>query len=297
MFRIVFYPSYINVFVAINIAIPCSLNEEATAPSEAVRKIGYVGRAAAIFRVNKIYIYRFKSYEKCNEEAERIRKILEYLVTPPYLRKDLFKIDPDLRLAGLLPPLNLPVFGPRGGEVKVGDVRVGLVVRWEGYYSIVKIGNDLYVRIPKPYPVKTRLVVSIDSTEGKYLRGHVVNPGKAYLGYSVEVIELRDLLKIGNLILTGREGRSIVDAYDRLVELIKGGANVVFGSAKRGVDEIFREEGLEREFKEYMFINFIPGQGVETVRTEEAIVAVLSIINLLNRVKLPSGNHRQPQVQ
>jgi len=35
----------------------------------------------------------------------------------------------------------------------------------------------------------------------------------------------------------------------------------------------------------YPFINFIPGQGVETVRTEEAVIAVLSILNIFRYLR------------
>ncbi|POW22577.1 hypothetical protein PSHT_01041 [Puccinia striiformis] len=37
-----------------------------------------------------------------------VARILEYLECPQYLRKSLFPLHPDLRLAGLLPPLDLP---------------------------------------------------------------------------------------------------------------------------------------------------------------------------------------------
>lgn len=56
---------------------------------------------------------------------------------------------------------------------------------------------------------------------------------------------------------------------------------VIFGSPYHGVDEILRAEGMEWALRKYPFINFIPGQGVETVRTEEAVIAVLSILNLV----------------
>lgn len=268
--------------MAISIAIPYNVTEEAPTRELAVNKIGYIGRAAAIFRVKKIYIYTFKGGESLRE-ASFIKKNLEYLVTPPYLRKDLFGLDPDLKFAGLLQPLNLPVFGHRKGSARVNDVRIGLVVRWEGYYSVVKIGEDAYVKVPKPYPIKSVVPVKIDSViDDKYYRGHIIKGTNIYMGYTVEVIKLTDLVKLGKLILTGKEGRSITEVIGELSNLVNNGdVIVVFGSPRAGVDEILKNEGLNDVLKESLFINFIPNQGLVTVRTEEAIVAVLSILNII----------------
>ena len=272
--------------MGINIAIPYNVTEEATTEEEAVRKIGYIGRAAAIFRVKNVYIYTFKGSEE-PRRALFIKKNLEYLVTPPYLRKDLFGLDPDLRLAGLLQPLNLPVFGHRRGDVKVHEVRVGLVIRWDGYYSVVKIGDEMYVKVPKPYPIKSLVAVSIDSViDGKFYRGHVVKNANVYTGYTVSIVKLGELVGMGNLILTGKEGKSIVSVMNELRSLINksGDTTVVFGSPRMGVDEILKGEGLGDVLERSLFVNFIPNQGLVTVRTEEAIVAVLSILNVIKQM-------------
>jgi predicted SPOUT superfamily RNA methylase MTH1 len=271
--------------MGINIAVPYNVTEEAATEEEAVRKIGYIGRAAAIFRIKNVYIYTFKGSEE-PRRALFIKKNLEYLVTPPYLRKDLFGIDPDLRLAGLLQPLNLPVFGHRKGNVRVHEVRVGLVVRWDGYYSIVKIGEEAYVKVPKPYPVKSLVAVSIDSViDGRFYRGHVVKNTSVYVGYTVSIVKLGELVRMGNLILTGKEGKSVVSVMNELRSLINksGDTTVVFGSPRMGVDEILKGEGLGDVLEHSLFVNFIPNQGLVTVRTEEAIVAVLSILNVIKQ--------------
>jgi predicted SPOUT superfamily RNA methylase MTH1 len=52
---------------------------------------------------------------------------------------------------------------------------------------------------------------------------------------------------------------------------------VVFGSPKYGLDVIFDREGLD--LKKYSSYNFFPKQGTQTVRLEEAIFGVLSILN------------------
>ncbi|WP_342765430.1 putative RNA uridine N3 methyltransferase [Vulcanisaeta sp. JCM 14467] len=144
----------------IDIAIPSDFIAESPDDREAVRKIGYLGRGAAIFQVSKIIIYRHK-LAGGRDRAEFIMKNLQYLATPPYLRKDLFKLDKDLKYAGLLPPLKTPNHAPEGKPQR-GEYREGVVVRWDGYFSIIKIGDGVYAKVPRPMPLGTRVVVQID---------------------------------------------------------------------------------------------------------------------------------------
>ncbi len=273
----------------IDVAIPCDILSEAPDDREAVRKIGYIGRGAAIFQVSKIYIYRH-SLGLSRDRAEFIAKNLQYLATPPYLRKDLFKLDPDLKLAGLLPPLKTPNHAPRERPSQ-GELREGIVIRWDGYFSIVKIGDGLFVKVPRPLPIGSRVVVQIDAETQREdtFRGHVVPRDKLniYWCFDVEITDLRTLFsKYDYVILTGKEGADLKEVYGELRHgfIRRERVLVVFGSPTHGVDEILKSEGLEEMLNRHLFINFIPGQGVETVRTEEAVIAVLSILNFIRYI-------------
>lgn len=57
----------------------------------------------------------------------------------------------------------------------------------------------------------------------------------------------------------------------------------VFGSPERGVHELLGAEGLRPENFRARVVNTLPGQGVETVRVEEALMATLAIVNVLPR--------------
>ena len=142
------------------VAIPHNVLEGVPDEREKIRKIGYIARAAAMFRTNRLVIYLYGSSP--SGDLEMLRKYLEYLVTPPYLRKILYPKDPVLRYAGLLPPLNIPTHTPPR-EPRPGEVRVGAVVRQDGYYSILYIGADKYAKVPKPYPLKTVMLVRIEA--------------------------------------------------------------------------------------------------------------------------------------
>ncbi|MCU7786625.1 MAG: putative RNA uridine N3 methyltransferase [Pyrobaculum sp.] len=258
-----------------SIAIPHDFLSEAPDEASKVRKLGYLARAAAIFRVEYVVIYHYG--RPLAEDIDLAKTVLEYLVTPPYLRKKVHKIDRRLRLAGLLPPLKIPShLAP--SEPRVGEVREGVVERWDGYYSLVYIGAEKYAKVPKPYPIGTRLYVKIEAptTRRDTYRASVYRgPPPYYPGYRVEVRPVQSLAEgFDTLILTGREGKSICEVKPKIGKRTLA----VFGSPRKGVDEIMEETGVKLAGE---FINFAPGQGVETIRTEEAVFIVLAILNYL----------------
>ena len=59
---------------------------------------------------------------------------------------------------------------------------------------------------------------------------------------------------------------------------------VVFGSPSEGVPEILAKEGTDLGRMVDFNLNMIANQGVETVRTEEAVFATMSILNLLEEM-------------
>ncbi|MEM1598863.1 MAG: putative RNA uridine N3 methyltransferase [Pyrobaculum sp.] len=258
-----------------SIAVPHDFLLEAPDEPSKIRKLGYLARAAAIFRVDKIIIYHYG--EPLREEIDLAKTVLEYLVTPPYLRKKVYKLDRRLRYAGLLPPLKIPSH-TAPPEPQIGEVREGVVERWDGYYSLVYIGAGKYAKVPKPYPIGSRLLVRIEAPTARpdtYRASVHKGPPPTYWGYRVEVRPLRSLTEgFDAVVLTGKEGGSIC----RDKPALGRSTLVVFGGPKKGVDEVFKEAGLELPGK---LINFAPGQGVETIRTEEAVFIVLSLLNYM----------------
>ena len=86
------------------IAIPSNILEDCQSLSDKTNKIGLIARAISIFKVTKIHVYKNKG----RSDNEFILLLLRYLVTPQYLRKNLFPIKKELKLAGTLPPLRIP---------------------------------------------------------------------------------------------------------------------------------------------------------------------------------------------
>jgi hypothetical protein len=54
----------------------------------------------------------------------------------------------------------------------------------------------------------------------------------------------------------------------------------LFGAPSRGLHEIAKDEGLKLNELVDIIVNTIPKQGTETVRTEEALLATLAVLNV-----------------
>ncbi len=250
----------------ISIAIPSSalINEK----DEKIKayKVGQIARAAAIFRVGEIIIYRDPKLD----ESDFIADLLEYLETPQYLRRHLIPIKPSLRHAGVLPPLRIPSHAPK--DLKIGEVREGIIrkVGPEGT-AWVDIGVNALALL-KGVKKKSGARVTVRVCSKKPL---VVEEGKpaGYWGYKVKKVELEDLLH-RNVVVASRKGsmpglEEITSLEDHVL---------VFGSPQEGVHEIASRLGVEINARCW---NIIPKQGVKTVRLEEAVTAALAIINFL----------------
>ncbi|HUW47814.1 MAG TPA: putative RNA uridine N3 methyltransferase, partial [Patescibacteria group bacterium] len=92
----------------LSIAIPASVVSDTPHLREKTSKMGMIGRAAAIFKVNAIIIYPDDPRANQKKDMELIDRVLTYMETPQYLRKRLFELSPDLQFAGILPPLRTP---------------------------------------------------------------------------------------------------------------------------------------------------------------------------------------------
>ncbi|WP_456484315.1 putative RNA uridine N3 methyltransferase [Methanopyrus kandleri] len=252
------------------VAFPWSLFSEETDPKIYAYRVGTLARALAIYRVEDVYLYGDGVGTRRN--AERLRKLLEYQECPQYLRKRVFRLDRDLRYAGVMPPLRAPhhkIHPPKEGEV-----REGYVVRRSRNGALVDVGADRLARTRwrfKPHERVTVRVVSEDPLE--------VEPAEPeeYWGYRVRIVnELNEVLREFNegIIVTSRYGEDV-----REVEFKSPVKCLVFGSSEVSVLDV--DPGVRDE---YPVINFVPNQGVQVVRTEEAVHATLAVLNYLGLI-------------
>jgi len=89
-------------------------------------------------------------------------------------------------------------------------------------------------------------------------------------------------LKIG----TSRYGTPIQEVLTNLTEGLKTSHSTViaFGSPKTGLKEMLVQERLDPKHAFHYFVNTVPDQQTATVRTEEAILISLGILNLAQRL-------------
>ncbi|NIR87809.1 RNA-binding protein [Candidatus Bathyarchaeota archaeon] len=277
----------------LSVAIPASLVSDVPHLREKTFKTGLVGRAAAIFRVEEIIIFPDLVDKDQSRDIELITTILSYMETPQYLRKRLFKIRPELRYAGVLPPLRTPhhPLSDRTENLEVGEHREGVVTSLAKGGSLLDIGVERPVLIPDTrLPINNRVTVRVTEL-GKHPKAVLASRSeiKMYWGYRVTVsdVSFGQLLKnrfFDLAIATSRYGSPLAEVMDRLAKRWKSSHRILvaFGAPTQGLYEIVSRESLNLDEIAHFVINTIPGQGTETVRTEEALYASMAALNLLD---------------
>ncbi|HUS76039.1 MAG TPA: putative RNA uridine N3 methyltransferase [Methanothrix sp.] len=267
------------------ILIPSSLTMESRDSRVNTLKVGQIARAAAVFQMNRIVIYR----DPERNDSRFMAMVLRYMETPQYLRKMLIPRREELRHVGTLPPLRTahhPI-NSKSESLKIGEFRVGAVVESvgsdSGVWVEIGINRPIPLRTKENIPVGQRLNVRIFSHEPLAAEPVDQKDIPIYWGYETEVVEsLEGFLasrKDAQIVLTSRNGKAATPEI--LQKLGQSGRKrdlaVVFGSPARGVDAFLRSEAIGR----YEMINTIPHQGTETVRVEEAVFATLALLNLV----------------
>ncbi len=242
-----------------------------------------------MFRVDTVIIYQDRTGSEAAKEGALLEKILRYYDTPQYLRRFLFKKDPDLQYAGTLPPLRGPRH-PNPEAPAVGQLREGIVTT-SGPVSTVNAGYRDPVRVNRRLALSERLTVRV-TRDSPLVEGEIVDGSglTIYWGprFSRENRTLGQLAKGGGYdmtISTSRRGADVREVMSQLAQKWTSANRMLllFGSPREGVPDILAREHVK--VSELSFnINMVPQQAVETVRTEEALHATLAILNTLREV-------------
>ena len=254
--------------------------------------------------------YSKESYTGYSDPNYFLTHILAYLETPPYLRKHLFPIHPDLRHAGSLPSLDMPHHLRQNEWCQYREGVIAEViphrkerpsVQIPPGHSYVDTGLRERVFVPTTIPPDTRVTVKFKDVEkpemvpGRELLADAVAPSAPreeagyYWGYSV---------------------RSAGSLSAVLTECpFDGGYDLTFGTSERGVplpnlNDASSSQPTVPEFNHLLivfggvaglevavkadkelehlgltgpealfdhWVNLCPGQGSRTIRTEEAV--------------------------
>jgi len=280
-------------FAPLSIAIPSSIVADTPHLREKTTKIGVIGRACAIFRVDEIVIYPDLSSRDQSSESRFVSSTLAYMETPQYLRKKLFSFKPIFRYFGVLPPLRTP-HHPTAAHVRdlrLGEFREGVVVNSGNKGSKIDIGVEKEAVLRGlELPLGERVTVKIISLKDGAPTVILANKGEIekYWGYNVTVSNypLGRTIKNGTYdlaIATSKYGVPIMEIADEMRERWSKAKRVLvaFGSPNEGLREILGHEKLElKDFFDFT-VNTVPQQGTETIRTEEAVSASLAALNLM----------------
>ncbi len=276
-----------------DLAIPDSFLYGIVSEIDRTFKIFQLSRAISIFRVENIFIFHDKIINPRRDETDFIVTLLEYLDTPQYLRKKLYSKLDSFKYVGKLHPIRSPHHRDKVllGNIKHGETRVGILEKKNnsffvdvGLDSLIKYrgntkqeGKKINVKLLKE---KNNLITAID------VKREEIN--EIYWGYKVShFTSLHEILRNyqkSNIILTSRLSdffKNDSPFSSNLKNTMQAGNSVliVFGSPKFGLKEIFDREKIN--ISNYYSFNFFPYQGTQTVRLEESIFGVLSIINHL----------------
>lgn len=274
----------------LSIVIPASVISDTPHLREKTAKIGIIARSAAIFRVDEIIVYPDNLKADQRRDIAFIELILNYLETPQYLRKALFKLDPDLQYAGILPPLRTP-HHPVSGKtkhLKVGEYREGVILseRKDGLSVDIGVQQPALIR-QKQFSVGERITVQVVKV-GAPVEVQPVDRSEVplYWGYTVRVEKrtFGQLMSAGEFdlrIATARIGDPFMALVDGIAErwTESGSVLLAFGAPSRGLHEIAADEHLKLEDIADFIVNTIPNQGTATVRAEEALLASLALFN------------------
>ena len=269
----------------VTVAIPASLTLDIPHLREKTARIGQVGRSLAIFRVEQVLIYTDQDTPFARKEALIIEKILRFQDTPPYLRRALFPVDSDLAFTGILPPLRTPNH-PDKKEPEPGAIRDGIVMA-TSKVSKVNTGFQEPVTVNARLTQGTRVTVRLNRV--RPLEGEIVDPAKLAIYWGVQVT--RDQRPLGQIlkrsahdltISTSREGTDIREVTGQLRERWRISKNpiILFGSPAEGIPKILARTKDTLPYDSFN-INTFRDQGTETVRTEEAILGTLALLNAL----------------
>jgi len=273
----------------LTVAVPSSFVADVPHLREKTSRLGFLGRALGIFRVDEAVIYADLPGGESGSQGRFIASVLNYMETPQHLRKVLVRMNPDLRFAGILPPLRTPnhPISRRPSDLKTDEIREGVVTDAQAENSLVDIGVGSLAEVPMRLDRGSRVSVRIRRI-APTIAAELIDRSRIdiYWGFRVTLknLPLGRLIQESKpdvVIATSRLGERVGAVLEQLGRSITGASSVLlaFGSPKQGLHEILAQEGMKLSTLATFTVNFVPCQGTQTVRTEEAVYSALALLN------------------
>jgi len=294
----------------LSIAIPGSILDNAQSIQLRSYLAGQIGRALAVYNVDEIIIFDeeanqfqenrlstdgdFQGVGRGSHCCVQLGRVLQYLECPQYLRKYLFKKHKDLEYAGLCNPLDAT---HHLREEMYHEYREGVIVarplsKNGGSYADCGLKND--VRLDREVPNGSRVTVKMlddhtKSENARKIRGIVVSPEEPrkakghYWGYNVRLASSLSDALTGHpnweydLMVGTSERGEVIDKVklprdSKHILCVIGGVRGLEYSLEGDLDLKVKDP---KDLFDY-WLNVCPDQGSRTIRTEEAILIILS---------------------
>jgi methyltransferase len=275
-----------------DLAIPDSFLYGVMSEIDRTFKIFQLARALSIFRVEKLFIFHDRIINPKKNETDFIMTLLEYLDTPQYLRKKLYSKLDSLKYVGKLHPIRSPHHKDKIPleNIKHGEIRVGILEKKDNIF-FVDVGLDSLIKYQGKNKQQGKKIDVKLIKKNNFLIAMDIDPreiNEIYWGYKIFYFNsLHEILKKyqkSEIILTSRYSDNFKNDSSFSINLKNNSKNsnsilIVFGSPKYGLNDLFIKEKLN--ISNYFSFNFFPYQGTQTVRLEESIFGVLSIMNNL----------------
>ncbi|MEM1878819.1 MAG: putative RNA uridine N3 methyltransferase [Desulfurococcaceae archaeon] len=267
----------------IRVALPSSILSVEPSLIQKSFRVHQVARWTSIFGVSEVVFYKdfSTSTEEFNEHLRIIREHWKYLFTPPYLRKILVPLSPELKYAGMLPPIRLNVFNVSRKPIS-GEERLAYVFRGSNGELKAHLGSvEPFKIIGECSKVNSVVLVKVISSEN---REAVCLDKEVYRGpVLASTSSLKETVTryrgiVDYIIVTDRKG-SVPTLHE--VEGVRGrDLLILFGSPKYDLFELSEQEHFRiQDYADFIW-NTVPEQKVATVRTEEALIITLAIVNI-----------------
>ncbi|KAH7316553.1 putative RNA methyltransferase [Stachybotrys elegans] len=294
----------------LSVAIPASILANVATADQRTALPGRIARALAIFSVDEIIVFDDSPLSSRPAQTDTsvytgdvdpchfLTHIFSYLEAPPFMRKALFGLHPNLRMTAMLPSLETPHHPNPNQWI---PYREGVTVAGRtksGGGTIVEVGMEKPVEIDEKIPPKTRVTLKMPDDESE--TPECVHPdaprteGGYYWGYNVRrcaslsavftecPYESGYDLSIG----TSERGNpaSQVFPYSKRVNFTH--LLMVFGGP-RGLeyaamnDAELDKMGIKGPRTKELFdhwVDVLPNQGSKTIRTDEAVYIALSTL-------------------
>ncbi|KAK0628225.1 putative RNA methyltransferase-domain-containing protein [Bombardia bombarda] len=273
----------------ISVAVPTSIIGDCTTREQ---RTTYAGRIA---RLPPRAVDQ-EAYTGDIDPAHFLEHLLTYLETPPFMRKTLFPLHPNLRSQGLLPSLDMPHHPHKDEWLPYREGMTLDTKTKDGKGTLVDIGMGEPVTIAESIPPRTRLTLKMpDSSTGTPEPVHPTAPrtdSGYFWGYTV-----RKAATLSNVftdspyedgydisIGTSERGQVLGRAFPDYKKAVFSHLLVAFGGP-RGLefaamnDPELSELGIGGSRTKELFdhwVNVLPNQGSRNIRTDEAMLIALT---------------------